>query len=216
MGVLYARVGGAWEAVSGSTIGEGLPLTGGTLTGTVAVGGHPFSADTAGIEMFTEGSIETKVEATSAASYPNLRCNRQGAGPGGVGGRFITFAVNSSNGGMIQVASATTVNYNTGSDYRLKDNIGPVANVLDRLSALNPVHFTWKADGVEQDGFLAHEVAEVVPIAVNGEKDAVDDDGEIEPQQMDNSKLVPLLTAALQEAVARIEALEDRLEAVGG
>jgi hypothetical protein len=71
--------------------------------------------------------------------------------------------------------------------------------------ALKPVNFAWKADGSRVDGFLAHEAQEVVPEAVTGEKDG----GEM--QGIDQSKLVPLLTAALQEALKRIEALEAQL-----
>jgi hypothetical protein len=73
-------------------------------------------------------------------------------------------------------------------------------------------HFAWKADDIEQDGLIADEVQPIVPIAVTGEPDAVDEDGNIEAQQMDYSKLVPLLTAALQEALDRIDALEQRID----
>ena len=64
------------------------------------------------------------------------------------------------------------------------------------------------------DGFLAHEVSSIVPEAVNGEKDAVDKNGNIEPQAIDHSKLVPLLTKALQEAVTKIETLEAKVTAL--
>jgi hypothetical protein len=77
--------------------------------------------------------------------------------------------------------------------------------------ALKPVNFAWKADGSRVDGFIAHEAQDVVPEAVTGEKDAVDADGNPEYQGIDQSKLVPLLTAALQEALKRIEALEAQL-----
>jgi hypothetical protein len=81
----------------------------------------------------------------------------------------------------------------------------------DRLMALKPVNFAWKADGSRVDGFLAHEAQEVVPEAVTGEKDAVDKDGKPQYQGIDQSKIVPLLTAALQEALKRIEALEAQI-----
>ena len=105
-------------------------------------------------------------------------------------------------------SNGTGVSYNTSSDYRLKEDCIAVANASTRVNALKPVNFAWKADGSRVDGFLAHELAEVVPEAVTGSKDAVDADGKPEYQGIDQSKLVPLLTAALQEALARIETLE--------
>jgi hypothetical protein len=104
--------------------------------------------------------------------------------------------------------TATTTAYNTSSDYRLKEDWVAVADASTRVNALKPVNFAWKADGSRVDGFLAHELAEVVPEAVSGDKDAVDAEGNPVYQGIDQSKLVPLLTAALQEALARIESLE--------
>ena len=84
----------------------------------------------------------------------------------------------------------------------------------DRVLALNPVNFAWKADGSRVDGFLAHEAQAVVPEAVTGSKDAVDAEGNPEYQGIDQSKLVPLLTAALQEALNKITDLETRITAL--
>jgi len=103
---------------------------------------------------------------------------------------------------------------------------------------LNPVNFAWIASGERVDGFIAHEAQEVVPEAVSGEKDAMreeqyevtpavlDEDGNvvteavmgtrevIAPQGIDQSKLVPLLTAALQEALSEIADLKTRVAAL--
>ena len=104
-------------------------------------------------------------------------------------------------------ASATA--YNTSSDYRLKENVTPVSDGITRLQQLKPSRFNFIADpDTVVDGFLAHEVQTIVPEAITGEKDAVDDDGNPEYQGIDQSKLVPLLTAALQEAIAKIETLQ--------
>lgn len=105
--------------------------------------------------------------------------------------------------------NATAAVYVTSSDYRLKENVTELTGAIDRVKQV-PVHrFNFIADpDTTVDGFLAHEVQALVPEAVTGEKDAVDEDGNIEPQGIDQSKLVPLLTAALQEAIAKIEALE--------
>jgi len=86
----------------------------------------------------------------------------------------------------------------------------------ERVQALKPVNFAWKADGSRVDGFLAHEAQEVVPECVTGVKDAVDAEGKPKYQGIDQSKLVPLLTAALQEALTKIDSLTARIEALEG
>jgi hypothetical protein len=110
----------------------------------------------------------------------------------------------------------TSTGYNTSSDYRLKTDAQPMTGASARVQALNPVNFEWIADGTRVDGFLAHEAQEVVPEAVTGTKDAVDADGNPEHQGIDQSKLVPLLTAALQEALTKIDDMETRLAALEG
>ena len=115
-------------------------------------------------------------------------------------------------GGVTLTTSATS--YNTSSDYRLKEDVQPMTGASQRVLALNPVNFQWKADGTRVDGFLAHEAQAVVPEAVTGEKDAVDAEGNPDYQAIDQSKLVPLLTAALQEALGEIESLKARVTAL--
>jgi len=108
--------------------------------------------------------------------------------------------------------NGTSVAYNTTSDYRMKNNIQPFVNSIVKVKLLKPCSYTWiKAPDLQNQGFLAHELAEVVPQAVVGEKDAVNADGSIKAQQVDLSYVVPLLTAALQEAIAKIEALEAKV-----
>jgi hypothetical protein len=107
-------------------------------------------------------------------------------------------------------ASTTGVAYNTTSDYRLKTNIEPLTDALSRLRQIPAHRFNWIADenGPKVDGFLAHEAQAVVPESVTGTKDAVDSDGKPIYQGIDQSKLVPLLVAAVQELAARVAALE--------
>ena len=117
-------------------------------------------------------------------------------------------------GSIATNASATA--YNTSSDYRLKENVTPVSDGITRLQQLKPSRFNFIADPAKTvDGFIAHEVQAVVPEAITGEKDAVDADGNPVYQGIDQSKLVPLLTAALQEAIGEIESLKARLTAAG-
>ena len=112
--------------------------------------------------------------------------------------------------------NGTSTSYATTSDYRLKTDAQPMTGASARVQALNPVNFEWIADGTRVDGFLAHEAQDVVPEAVTGTKDAVDADGNPDYQGIDQSKLVPLLTAALQEALTKIDALETRITALEG
>ena len=117
--------------------------------------------------------------------------------------------------GSISVTSSSTA-YNTSSDYRLKENVVPLANAADRLNQLQIHRFNFIADpDTTVDGFLAHEAQAVVPECVTGTKDEVDDEGNPVYQGIDQSKIVPLLTAALQEALAKIETLEQRLTDAG-
>ena len=112
--------------------------------------------------------------------------------------------------------NGTSTSYTTASDYRLKEDWVAVADASTRVNALKPVNFAWISSGERVDGFLAHELAEVVPEAVTGEKDAVDAEGNPQYQGIDQSKLVPLLTAALQEALAKIDDLTARMVALEG
>jgi len=122
--------------------------------------------------------------------------------------RFIT------SGGIVGTISANSsnTNYGTTSDYRLKENVVEVTDGISRVKLLKPSRFNFIVDPDKTvDGFLAHEVSDVVPEAIFGDKDGTDDEGNPKYQQIDQSKLVPLLTAALQEAIAKIESLEARV-----
>jgi len=133
----------------------------------------------------------------------------------------ISFGYNSNGVGAIVTGTSTT-SYNTSSDYRLKDNIVPMTGALSTVALLKPVTYKWKLDGSSGQGFIAHELQEVVPDAVNGIKDAVetytDENGNeqtrIKPQGIDTSFLVATLTAAIQEQQAMIEELKTRVTAL--
>jgi hypothetical protein len=109
------------------------------------------------------------------------------------------------------------MSYGSASDYRLKENVVSLDSALSRVNQLQPKRFNFIADGDDTtvDGFIAHEVATVVPEAITGEKDAVDDEGNPEYQTIDQSKLVPLLTKAIQEQQTIIEDLKTRLDNAG-
>jgi hypothetical protein len=124
--------------------------------------------------------------------------------------------------GSITTSSSTTA-YNTSSDYRLKHDIQPMTGALTKVAQLKPVTYKWNADDSQSQGFIAHELQEVVPECVTGEKDAVDADGNPQYQGIDTSFLVATLTAAIQELKAindaqaqRIETLEAKVAALEG
>ena len=153
----------------------------------------------------TSGNARLYVEADASLVDPvtvsntNTTANSQYA---------IVFVRNGVVRGSIQTTNTAT-SYNTSSDYRLKENVTDITGATERLKQLNPVRFNFIADAdTTVDGFLAHEVQDVVPEAITGTKDAVDDDGNPEYQGIDQSKLVPLLVKTIQELEARIAALE--------
>jgi len=125
----------------------------------------------------------------------------------------LSFENNNSGVGFISYTNSA-VQFNTGSDYRLKENQVPISDGITRLKTLKPYRFNFKVDPTKTvDGFFAHEVT-AVPEAVTGTKDEVDSDNEPVYQGIDQSKLVPLLTAALQEAIGKIEILETKVAAL--
>ena len=153
-----------------------------------------------------------------------------------------------SSGSTVGSISFTTSGtaYNTSSDYRLKENVTPIQGAADIVKAMRPATYTFKADGSWADGFIAHELQELHPVAVTGSKDGMkDEEYEVTPaveatfdaegveltpaedavmgtrsvpdyQGVDYSKLTPILTAALQEALAKIDALTARIDALEG
>lgn len=130
------------------------------------------------------------------------------------GNTAIRFKVSGTTVGSITTTSSATA-YNTSSDYRLKENVVPLTGAIDRVNQLQVHRFNFIADPDKTvDGFIAHEAQAVVPECVTGTKDEVDADGNPVYQGIDQSKLVPLLTAALQEALAKIETLEARVTAL--
>jgi hypothetical protein len=105
--------------------------------------------------------------------------------------------------------NGSATSYNESSDYRLKENVVAMTGAIDRVKALAPKRFNFIVDpDTTVDGFLAHEAQAVVPEAVTGTHNEVDGDGNAVMQGIDKGKLVPLLTGALQEAIAKIETLE--------
>lgn len=221
------------STVSGTQNAGALAVTGNSiLTGTLSVtGATTLSGNTtiqsgAGLFLQTASTSPGYGNSTVGGAWTTDATN----GPGAFISRaqYVNLVLNNNTAGTVVECyksgtlvgsisvSASATAFNTSSDYRLKENFEPLTGALTRLQDLNVYRFNWKADpqGAKVDGFVAHEVSDVVPEAIHGEKDAVNEDGSIKAQGIDQSKLVPLLTAALQEAVAEINSLKTRVAAL--
>ena len=211
----YSQVNGvhSWSNAPSGTAGNAITFTqsmtldanGSFLLGvTSAQNGN--NSDLPGITLY--GSTgDAKGAATFVRQSPSsvMVVNNRTAGGG-----LLVFLNGGNVVGTITSNGSSTF-YNTGSDYRLKEDWQPMTGASERVLSLKPVNFAWKVNGSRVDGFLAHEAQEVVPEAVTGAKDEVDDEGNPKYQGIDQSKLVPLLTAALQEALAEIANLKTRV-----
>ena len=146
---------------------------------------------------------QLSVAATSANNVARFKVD--------VNGNGIVFA-NSSNSlvGSISI-NASTVSYNITSDYRLKEDLQEIEG-LEKIQAIKVYNYKWKSEESRMDGVLAHELAEVLPYAVNGEKDAVDEEGNDIMQGVDYSKIVPILIKAIQEQQEQIDSLKNQIK----
>ena len=156
----------------------------------------------------TQGITFTKTNSPNLGACMYLH-RTFGAGTG----NLVEFAYDTVVRGSIST-NGTGVTYGTASDYRLKENVQPMTGALAKVSALKPCTYKWKVDASDGEGFIAHELAEVVPGCVTGEKDAVDADGKPVYQGIDTSFLVATLTAAIQEQQQMIEELKAKVAAL--
>jgi hypothetical protein len=167
-------------------------------------GDTPVQSNTAGALTYRPaGQLEVNGNATQAAFFGRTN-----------DGMVVGFYSGGTRRGDVSI-SGSTCSFNNTSDYRLKENVASIGNAVTRLNQLKPCRFNFIDEPSKTvDGFIAHEAQAVVPEAVTGEKDAVDADGNPVYQGIDQSKLVPLLTAALQEAIGEIESLKARVVAL--
>jgi hypothetical protein len=165
-------------------------------------GNDRMTFDTSGNVMVGTGSLNgTNGFSIAPSTFPYVTLNKTASG----GFDAFKFQYNSSGVGSITYTN-TAVAFNTSSDYRLKQDIAPMTGALAKVALLKPVTYKWKSDGSDAEGFIAHELAEVCPHAVTGDKDAVDADGNPKYQGIDTSYLVATLTAAIQELKAEFDA----------
>jgi hypothetical protein len=151
------------------------------------------------------GGLGGKVQISSGASRGIVQSTNSNT-------RMQEYLVSGTTVGFIS-NDGTSTTYSTSSDYRLKNTIAPMTGALAKVALLKPCTYKWNVNGSDGQGFIAHELAEVVPQCVTGAKDALDANGKIKPQGIDTSFLVATLTAAIQEQQAIIESLKARLDA---
>ena len=160
------------------------------------------------IGLTNDRTTTSTLYAYGNTSTPTGNCGLELAAAAAATRYLAAFSNSNGHVGSISTNGSAT-SFNTSSDYRLKENVVDMENATDRVKQLKPKRFNFIADdSITVDGFLAHEVQDIVPEAISGEKDAVDDDGNAVYQGIDQSKLVPLLVKTIQELEARITALE--------
>jgi hypothetical protein len=150
----------------------------------------------------TSDNVVAVLKGTNTSNVTTLRIDRAGTDGDGV-----TFFYGGAQKGYISIGSGGTT-YNSLSDYRLKENVKPQVGALDRVLSLNPVSFTWKDGGKLDEGFIAHELQAIIPGAVQGKKDELDDEGNPRYQGVDQSRIVSVLVAAIKELKAEVDALK--------
>jgi hypothetical protein len=227
------------EPATASNFTQTLPAASGTtvltdVAGTIALnatGANIVTASTNGSERMRIDSSGSLLVGTTETTGTLLTDGFQGVGISNAGwlvttrfnnpsaffkrensnGNVVEFLRDASTVGAINVTTTAT-SYVTSSDYRLKENIAPMTGALEIVQQLKPVTYNWKTDGSSGQGFIAHELQEVVPECVTGEKDAVTDEGNPQYQGIDTSFLVATLTSAIQEQQAIIKELKTRIE----
>jgi hypothetical protein len=232
--------GDAMPATSGSTQSAGLVTRlqqGGMIGSVMDIGGNGGGGSwiqvTEASNLATNYSLllnpnggNVLVGATSPSVTSSFQVKRSGGNPvtvhnnGGTSGYFnqILFLNNAGTAdiGYINRVNDSSVQYVTTSDYRLKNTVSPMTGALAKVALLKPVTYKWNADGSDGEGFIAHELAEVVPQCVSGEKDGVNEDGKPVHQGIDTSFLVATLTAAIQELKAIVDAQGAEIAALKG
>lgn len=170
----------------------------------------PTGLATLGVQVAPQSNVGINLVFTQPTQY-GIAIRNSGADTGTAAILFSNVA-GSVIGSITTTAGATA--YNTSSDVRLKHAIAQLAGALAVIAALKPVKFRWNADDSSGIGFLAHELQQVIPEAVTGEPDALDAQGNIAPQQVDHSKIIPHLVSAMQELAQQVQTLAARVTAL--
>ena len=169
---------------------------------------------------FTYDPISSRKTGTVFNTYSNVKFFNIGNTPLDIGvgtaNYYLTRYYYNGGAGSQFVGGIGTdgvgISWYSSSDYRLKENINEISNGLERIKLLNPISWTWKGTEISSEGFLAHEVEGILPIATKGEKDKKDADGNPVYQQLDLTKIIPTLVSAVKELSAEVELLKQKLQ----
>jgi hypothetical protein len=187
---------GNYQGVAMQIDSAGGNLLVGTTSDPYGTNYHKLVVSNKGLFQSTDGNQCLTMQSLPSSGTRYYAEFRVGSGIGSATGSITT--------------TGTTTSYNTTSDYRLKENVAPMTGALAKIAELKPCTYTWKSNGSAGQGFIAHELQEVVPDCVTGTKDAVDKDGKPQYQGVDTSFLVATLVSAIQELTARLEVLENK------
>jgi hypothetical protein len=218
----------------GTSVGDGAKIlfTAGTSTDGAGIASTGVALNSADLRFYSGSSAEAMridssghvlINATSTSSF-SAAAKLSALGVSGEftavfrapdTANYIILSCDNPNGqvGKIQTSGSAT-SFLTSSDYRLKEDITPMTGALAKVALLKPVTYKWKVDGTDGQGFIAHELQEVIPDCVGGDKDAVDANGNPQYQGIDTSFLVATLTAALQETKALIDTQAETINAL--
>ena len=197
IGIGTAGLNNSIVFATGSGFTERMRITSG---GSVLVGKNNETFSNAGAELRANGNIRGIVDGATVVQLNRLSSN----------GDIIEFWRSTSLVGSISVTTVGT-SYNTTSDYRLKEDLQQIKG-LEKVQAIKVYNYKWKSEESRMDGVLAHELAGVLPYAVIGEKDEVDEEGNDKMQGVDYSKIVPILIKAIQELKTEIDSLKNQMQ----
>tara|TARA_R110000782_G_scaffold92488_1_gene175874 strand:+ start:645 stop:1856 length:1212 start_codon:yes stop_codon:yes gene_type:complete len=212
-------------SIDGVSIGSNAPATNLTVD-LINIDGNNIKATSNQLAFITGGTAERiRIDAsgnifygartttnaiTNATSYLDTNTTLQSYQ--GTGIPHMQFLNGATTVGSV-TNNGTAASFNTTSDYRVKDKLGEIDDAVARVLELEPLLYSFIGSEEVNEGFIAHEVQAIVPNAVTGDKDAVDPKTDAPIlQQLDLSKLVPLLTQALKEAIWKIDDLQEKVE----
>jgi len=201
--IYVSYTGGSQLRLKSDSGDSGVGTTGATPLLFLVSNAEKMRIDSSGYLLVNQTSSTTSSYVQIYGAQPALSV--ESTSTGGVN-QIIIRNPNGTVGSISTSGSLTS--YNVSSDYRLKNTIAPMTGALAKVALLKPCTYKWNVDGSDGQGFIAHELDEVVPGCVTGDKDAVDSDGNPIYQGIDTSFLIATLTAAIQELTARVAALE--------
>jgi len=199
LGIIEAGIGSRLSILTGGNVGIGPTSPSDKLEVTTSASQYTGRFDYTGSSGGAYGCLKLRISANTSPSFIDLFYDGYSTNPLTPVGAIVT--------------TGSAVLYSSFSDYRLKENIADLTGALDKVNSLQPKTFNYiNRPEATNEGFLAHELQEIVPQAVSGTKDGVDENGNPKYQGVDNAHLVPLLVGAIKELKADNDSLRARIE----